>query len=50
MIIIYKISVIKDGEVRNIFYYTSESLANKTMSDSILNGYEVTKEITELSN
>jgi hypothetical protein len=48
--IIYKITVIKDGEVRNTFYYTSESLANKTITDSTLNGYEVTKEITELSN
>ena len=46
----YVVTVREDGVLRNKFYYTNEAKADKIVSDSKLNGYEVIKETIQISD
>ena len=48
--IMYVVTVKEDGVVTNTFKYTDEARANKTVSDSKLNGYEVIKETIQIND
>ena len=48
--IMYIVTIKHDGVVRTKFYYTSESKADKAVTDSKLNGYEVIKETIQYND
>jgi hypothetical protein len=48
--ILYVVTIKEDGVVTNTFKYTNEAKADKTVSDSKLNGYEVIKETIQIND
>ena len=50
IMIMYVVTIKEDGVVTNTFKYTDEARANKTVSDSKLNGYEVIKETIQIND
>ena len=50
IMIMYVVTVKEDGVVTTTFKYTNEAKADKTVSDSKLNGYEVIKETIQIND
>ena len=50
IMIMYVVTIKEDGVVTNTFKYTNEAKADKTVSDSKLNGYEVIKETIQIND
>ena len=50
MMIMYVVTIKEDGVGTNTFKYTNEAKADKTVSDSKLNGYEVIKETIQIND